>query len=186
MGNPRWILRMIAAHPALLADGIAELGAGDGSLLRRLHRAHPDVPLSGYDLAPRPVGLHPDTAWEAGDVLLKRGPFAAGVVVANLFLHHFASEQIARLGTRLERARMLLVCEPHRSPKVLRRSRVLVPFLGEVTRNDMEISLTAGFVAGELPDWLGLAGHVWQINESTSWFGCQRLLAIRRDGTLRR
>lgn len=180
IGNHRWIRRMLAKHADLTGGGIFELGAGDGDFLRRLRRAHPGVRLTGFDLAPRPASLAGDIGWRAGDLFEHDDPWPGTALVANLFLHHFTFEQIAVLGKRLEGVRLLLIGEAHRTPEVLRRSCVLNPFLGEVTRHDMEISLAAGFVQGELPDVLGLSARAWAITESSTFLGAHRLLAVRR------
>lgn len=181
MGNHRWIRHTLARHSSLLPYGIVELGAGDGSFLHRLRRRYPALPLAGFDLAPRPAELAPDVAWHTGDVFQHAGSWPGAVLVANLFLHHFAVEQIQALGQRLRSVRLLLIGEAHRSPEILRRSAWLNPLLGEITRHDMEISLAAGFVEGELPDWLGLSGQDWIIHESHTVFGAHRMLAIRRE-----
>lgn len=180
MGNHRWIWRTLARHRSLLPHGIVELGAGDGSFLRQFRHHHPDLPLAGFDLAPRPASLAADVAWHSGDVFQPAGSWPGAVLVANLFLHHFAVEQIQALGQRLDGVRLLLIGEGHRSPEVLRRSGWLNPLLGEITRHDMEISLAAGFVAGELPDWLGLNERDWIVHETHTLFGAHRLMAIRR------
>jgi hypothetical protein len=180
MGNHRWIRRNLARESALLAGGLVELGAGDGSFLRRLRREFPTPPLAGFDLTPRPENLPADVAWHAGDLLQTAGRWPGTVLVANLFLHHFTTDQIVQLGRRLDGVRLLLIGEGHRSPEVLRRSAWLNPLMGEVTRHDMEISLQAGFVPGELPRWLGLDDRDWQVTESQTLFGAYRLMALRR------
>jgi hypothetical protein len=180
LGNHRWILRTLAAHGDLVGDGVVELGAGDGSLLSRIRRFNPTTPLTGLDLAPRPPALDPSIQWHTGDAIKLPGGWPGTVIVANLFLHHLEREPIEALGRRLDGIRLLLVGEAHRSPRVLRRSAWLNPFLGEITRHDMEISLAAGFVPGELPAWLGLDPHHWELIERITWLGAYRLLAIRR------
>lgn len=181
LGNHRWLLRVLDSNARKLDGGIVELGAGDGAFLHRLHRRHPNLRLAGFDRAPRPADLPGDIAWHSGDVFQHEGPWPGEVIVANLFLHHFTVEQLQALGRRLEGVRMLLVGEGHRDPNVMRRSGWLNPLLGEVTRHDMEISLAAGFVVGELPEWLGLSNRDWIVTESLNMFGGLRLLAIRRE-----
>jgi len=51
MGNDSWIIRSVGESPA----HITEIGAGDGLLLSRLSKIHPDANISAYDLAPRPA-----------------------------------------------------------------------------------------------------------------------------------
>ncbi len=181
LGNHRWLLQALHSNFKQLAGGVVELGAGDGTFLHRLHRRHPNLRLAGFDHAPRPADLPSDVAWRSGNVFQHEGPWPGTVIVANLFLHHFTVEQLQAIGRRLEGVRMLLVGEGHRDPNVMRRSGWLNPLLGEVTRHDMEISLAAGFVVGELPEWLGLSDRDWIVTESLNMFGALRLLAIRRE-----
>jgi hypothetical protein len=180
MGNHRWLLRQLARHRGLLREGICELGAGDGAFLRRLHRQHPRVRLSGFDRAPRPVGLPREIEWHSGDVLERPADWPGGVLIANLFLHHLEDAKIESLGGRLDGVKLLLIGEGHRRPEVLRRSRWLNPLLGEVARHDMAVSLAAGFVAGELAALLGLSAREWDITEESTLFGALRLMAVRR------
>jgi len=44
----------------------------------------------------------------------------------------------------------------------------------------MEVSLAAGFLAGELPAALGLSEDRWRIEEHSASFGALRVIAIRR------
>jgi len=180
MGNHRWLRRAIANQPVLLAGGIVELGAGDGRFLSQLRRRYPALPLTGFDLAPRPRTLPLDVTWHSGDLLTHAGRWPGSVLVANLFIHHFTTNQIAEIGRRLDGVRLVLIGEGQRSPKVMQRSAWLNPLLGEITRHDMEISLAAGFVAGELPVWLGLEPREWIIHESQTVLGAYRLQAVRR------
>lgn len=183
LGNHRWFHRTLARHAPMLKGGIIELGAGDGTLLRQLRRRNPGVPLAGFDLAPRPGNLPPDIAWHAGNFLEREGPWPGTVLLANLVLHHLDEDTIRALGRRLGGVKMLVIGESHRRPEILRRSRWLNPLVGRVTRHDMAISLRAGFVAGELPLWLGLDQTAWQISETFTRLGACRLQAVRAGST---
>ena len=181
MGNHRWIIRSLGRHLPLAEGGVVEIGAGDGRLLCRLHRRWPDLPLEGFDVAPRPDNLPAGIDWHPGDLLQGEQPWPGAVLIGNLVLHHFAREQLQALGRRMRDFKVILINESRRDHDVLRRSRWLHPLLGEMTRHDMRVSLEAGFLDGELPEWLGLDSDQWEIRESNNIFGAHRLLAVRRS-----
>ncbi|WP_156345079.1 hypothetical protein [Verrucomicrobium spinosum] len=105
----------------------------------------------------------------------------ADIVVANLILHHFQDDQLAILGRRLHRARLLIVSEPARHSIHLWKGRLLNAVLGfnHVTMFDMARSIQAGFRVGELPKLLHLDQTIWTVRESTSQLGAYRLVAER-------
>ena len=174
MGNSRWVLSSLSQ----MAPGspVHELGSGEGGMLEKLSTAGFQV--SGYDLAPRPPGLSEEVSWQQGDLFADETPFE-GAVVATLFLHHFEGEHLAALGRRLAGAHLLAFVEPLRSRLALAEGYALVPFVGQVTRHDMIVSIRAGFQPGELPRALGL-DEEWEVSESTTLLGGYRLLANRR------
>lgn len=178
MGNERWILRQVARRPAA-ARGITEWGAGDGHLLARL-AAH--GPAAGIDRVARPADLPPDLGWHAADLLDTDPATAAqpgGLVVANLLLHHFDEAQLRRLGAHLRASGSTLICvEPRRSPAALACGKAMLPWVSEVTRHDMIVSIRAGFRAGELAPKLGLTDD-WHPRESPSWRGGLRTVLER-------
>lgn len=176
LGNSRWICRKLRDWPAA---EVLELGAGEGRLLRRLHRAFRARNLHGVDLAPRPGDLPEKIGWEQGDFLRGEEPFSAEVVVCSLVLHHFEERDLALLGRKLAKARVLVICEPwrHRLPLVL--SHLAFPLAGAVTRHDMPVSIRAGFRSGELARLLGLDPGEWKIREKCLWRGSVRMLACR-------
>lgn len=180
MGNHRWIMRQLAGFPGVECEGIIELGAGDGALLCRIHRRWPARRLTGIDLAPRPDGLPTAIQWRTEDVLGEGTVWPGGILLCNLVLHHFSRAQIESLAARTRGFQALIICESLRDVNVLRRSRWLHPLLGDLTQHDMEVSLEAGFLPGELPLWLGLNPGDWTIRESSNLFGAHRLLAVRR------
>lgn len=178
MGNERWLAWQIARLPSA-RKGVWEIGAGEGKLLKRLASHHPELRLTGCDLAPRPVGLPDRIDWRQGDVFDQLPAASGGVLVANLFLHHFDDPSLARLGALLTRFDALCFNEPHRSSWAISQGRLLLPFVGPVTRHDMLVSIRAGFRRGELPERLGLTAGGWQVREETTWRGALRVLACR-------
>ena len=102
----------------------------------------------------------------------------AGVVVANLFLHHHKDTELATLGRMLNQCEVICVSEPWRSGLARVEGALLGPLVNEVTRHDMRVSIRAGFRRGELPALLGL-GHGWEVREQCTPLGACRMLAWR-------
>ncbi|WP_038166863.1 class I SAM-dependent methyltransferase [Verrucomicrobium sp. BvORR106] len=188
MGSFRWIRKELGQN-ARPGEKAVELGAGDGGLVRYVAQSHPELAKrwAGLDFAPAPPPGHlPEgTGWLQGDFLAE-GPAAdalrgADVVVANLILHHFQDDQLALLGRRLHRARLLVISEPARHPSHLWKGRLLNAILGfnYVTMFDMARSIQAGFRVGELPKLLRLDEKIWTVRESMSQLGAYRLVAER-------
>jgi hypothetical protein len=179
MANHRWLEQRIRAF--LKPEWrLLELGAGDGTFGKRLlrHGVLEAPRLGAIDLAPRPADWPAEAIWVQRDVQTGNLP-AAEVVVANLFLHHFEPPFLRKLGERLPaECRVLLCCEPSRKPMHLWQSSLLslLP-LGRVTKHDMPVSIRAGFLGDELPQFLGISD--WKIGVSTTFFGAYRLEAHR-------
>jgi hypothetical protein len=72
----------------------------------------------------------------------------------------------------------LVIVEPHRSRGGLALAGLLLPFVSEVTRHDMPVSIRAGFALGELTRELGLSTG-WSVNETSHWRGSLRVVAQR-------
>lgn len=177
MGNEGWILRQVMARPEMAKRGIFEIGSGDGHLLGRLSRFGP---ATGCDLAPRPSGLPPEVAWRQGDLFATSEPITGGILVANLILHHFDAAALRKIGGIASGFESVVFVEPHRSRGGLALARLLLPFMSEVTRHDMPVSIHAGFAKGELARDLGLSPG-WNVTESSHWRGSLRLLAARHS-----
>jgi hypothetical protein len=164
MGNHRWLERQVEGHRRRFPEGrVIELGAGDGTLARRLHRRFPSLRYVGLDLALRPDTLPPPFAWLQGDLFLTLPTLPDGppgpedAVLANLFLHHFTDAQLRELGPQLRSAGLLAVCEPWRHPWGHVLGRLLgLTGIHPVTRHDLHASVDAGFAGDELALLLGL------------------------------
>ena len=178
MGNESWMLRMLSRHQARTRAGIWEWGAGDGALPARVAARFPDAEIHAADLVPRPPGLDPRVHWHEGDLLV-HGGMSGGVLIANMFLHHFNEATLARLGEMCGGFELLVFNEPHRSRAALLASTLLLPFVGPVTRHDMPVSIRAGFRPGELPALLGLRPEQWRVEETYTWRGALRVVACR-------
>jgi len=144
---------------------LVELGAGDGSfalsLARRLLSVAPFREVTLVDQAAcANRNAHGEFA-KLGCALnviqadvfdWLAGAPEAHVMVANLFLHHFADEPLQQLlHLTASRSRVFIACEPRRSSISLAGSR-LVGWIGcnDVTRHDAVVSVRAGFSGREL------------------------------------
>ncbi len=175
MGNFGWVSRQLNGFRPLLASGVVEIGAGEGRLCHHLHKALPALSLTGLDLVPRPADLPSKVSWEGGDFFSSLPQTKASALVGVMIVHHFSEEGLARLAPLLERFQLICLCEPWRSSWSLTLGKALLPFVGDVTKHDMPVSIEAGFCPGELPNLLRL--HGWKTRESVDWRGSLRLVA---------
>lgn len=178
---------------------LVELGAGDGSLMLQLarHRATRwrDARVTLIDRQPcvsettlegiRAQGWHVEVA--ASDVfdwLAQSGISSSTVVIANLFMHHFAAPELTRLMHAIaSRACAFVCCEPRRSHLALAGSHLL-GLLGcnAITRHDAVVSVRAGFRDAELTamwPWSAGAAHAWQVSEASAGLFGHCFVAIR-------
>lgn len=179
MGNERWIARKIDESPGARVNGVLEIGAGEGTLLERIARKHPGIPLTACDLAPRPARLADAIRWDQRDVFECLAEASGGILAANLFLHHFEDPDLERFRGLLGKFEVVCINEPYRTAQTIMDARFLLPFVGRATKHDMMVSIRAGFLPGELPERLGLDSGDWRITEETSWRGGLRVLACR-------
>lgn len=180
MGNERWICRTIGRFAAAVANGIIEIGAGDGQLSSKLARQFPQATLAAYDIAPRPVNLESRVIWRQGDIFEIPVPERCGVLVANLFLHHFEKDALAMFGRWCENCDVLIFNEPDRARLPHLLGSIIHPVINRVTRHDMHVSIRAGFTKGEITRLLGLNSSRWKIRETSTWRGARRVVACRR------
>lgn len=175
MGNGKWILRTLPPSPL----HIAEIGAGDGILLSKISKSRPGVPISAYDLAPRPPALPESVVWNRGDLFQQPLPPPGGVLIANLILHHFNDSQLAILGKWMAGFDSLILNEPLRAEIPLLLGKLAAPFINHITRHDMRVSIGAGFQSGELSAALQLESAGFRIRESSSQLGFIRIFAAK-------
>jgi hypothetical protein len=174
---------------------ITELGAGDGDFLlrvaRRLNssRLPPAGGNNGYGpgepvaavtatLLDREQGVSVETlaafaalGWRAQAVVADAFEWlpvsdTGGVVIANLFLHHFEGARLVELLRLIsQRAELFIAIEPERAPWTLFCSRLLWAIgCNAVTRHDAVVSVRAGFSGRELTGlWPDQAN--WQLVE---------------------
>ena len=155
MGNARVIARQLGD-----ARRIADLGGGDGSLMRAVARKlKREVDIVNVD---RVEGR------DAFEYLQGTGP-SFDAIVANLFLHHFDDARLRQLLALVaRRTRLFVACEPRRSAAALGAS-YLVGLIGcnDVTRHDSVISVRAGFQDGELS--AAWPSGQWKLTEKHAW-----------------
>lgn len=179
LGNSRWILGALGKLQGT-AQGVVELGAGEGILCRRISGILPGITVTGLDRVPPPERLPSSLRWVRGDFVETLPSVTGSVCCGALILHHLDAAGLRRIGVELRRFSHLLFTEPHRSAFPLGMAVLASPFVGEVTRHDMPASIRAGFRPGELPSLLGLNPSAWMIQEKVTLRGSLRLLASRR------
>ena len=181
-----------AARPIRLID----LGAGDGTLLLRLARRWAALGIRAEAIlldrqslvAAQTRRAFADLRWSVQSVAKDvfdwlNQPFPpVDMVLANLFLHHFAEEDLAALLQRVAlRTNLFVACEPRRSLLGLTVARWLRLFgCNEVTRHDAVISVRAGFAGRELSALWPADDH-WQLSEHRAGVFSHCFIA-RRNG----
>jgi hypothetical protein len=192
MGHARIIAKPLRALPAN-APRIAELGAGDGTLLLRIAQAPGWAQTAHVVLVDREPAVSADTleryrergcrvTIDAGDVFdwLARDSKPFDAIVANLFLHHFERDALTRLfALAAARTRLFIACEPRRARLPLAGSRMLgVLGCNDVTRHDAVLSVRAGFDGRELSAlWPG--GDAWTTRERSAGLFSHLFIASR-------
>jgi hypothetical protein len=175
---------------------IAELGAGDGSLLlgiaRRRVRAWPGVALTlvdRQDLFDTTVRADfADLGWTADcaimdvfDWLEHEAHRHYDAIVANLFVHHFEADALRRMFSAIAPITgCFIACEPRRA-QVAQLGSYLVGALGAnaVTRRDAVLSVRAGFRNHELSACWPDDGE-WRLREGDARLFSHTFTAVRR------
>jgi len=172
-----------------------ELGAGDGSLMLRVAQRRaarwPGVAVTLLDRQRvveertmqglRALGWTPSVVTaDVFDWLERPGVARWDVIVANLFVHHFASPDLSRLLSMIAvRTLAFVCCEPRRSPVALLGSELIALLgAGPVAREDAVLSVHAGFRGQELTAaWPQDGG--WRLLEYPAGLFSHCLLALR-------
>ena len=190
MGHCGMIRGALLPHLPRERPTIAELGSGDGTLLLRILDGQGPCEVVLVDRQPvvddatraRYQSRGFDVRIEAADVFdwLERDEEPCDAIVANLFLHHFEDDALARLLAGVARRALLFVaCEPLRARMPLIGSRLL-GLLGcnDVTRHDATVSVAAGFCDRELSHlWPDTPG--WSLSERPAGLSSHLFVARR-------
>jgi hypothetical protein len=175
---------------------LVELGAGDGQFLlsvaQRLSSAWKGTTAFLVD---RHSVVSPDTqqafkalGWclelieaDVFDWLNRPTVGFCDVVLANLFLHHFAAAQLTRLMSGAAHlANTFVALEPHRATWPLTCSHfVWLIGCNRVTQNDAPVSVRAGFAGDELSRYWPEDGR-WALEERRAGW-CSHLFTARRN-----
>lgn len=175
MRGQQWILseldRLVTEDSEII-----ELGAGSGELISQITHRFPDCAVKAIDLVAKPNAVPESVTWHQGDLFQFDGFTENSIVVANLFVHHLKEDQLERLAILLSQVRGIIFAEPKRAfvPQVM--GYFIFPFINDVTRHDMIVSIRAGFVKGELPAFFR---NQFQWSESYSVFGGLRAKGVR-------
>jgi hypothetical protein len=146
---------------------LMDIGAGDGTFMlgvaRRLVSRWPNMKVILLDrqnivsgdtsAAFTALGWNIETVTaDLFDFLESIGPPGMDIITANLFLHHFTHEQLARLFTRVaQSASLFMACDPRRTAWVRETSRLLWTLgCNDVSVHDAVASARAGFNGKEL------------------------------------
>jgi len=176
---------------------LLELGAGDGSLMLRLAQKRavswPNVRVTLLDrlnlIAPQTLNGIREAGWtptvmalDVFDWVAQRDDSRWDVVLANLFVHHFASDELQRLLAGIAaRTCVFLCCEPRRSALALAGSHMVgLLGAGRVTRRDAVSSVHAGFRARELSS-LWPTKRDWVVSEFSAGLFSHCFLAVRKE-----
>jgi hypothetical protein len=187
------LLKRSLPHPPL---HMAELGAGDGSLLlwiaRRRARSWPGVTVTlvdQQDLLSAPMRIaFADLGWTVRAATMDVFAWLEGkdhprydAIFANLFVHHFENDALSRLFRAIAPiTECFVACEPRRAQLPLFASH-LVGAVGAnaVTRRDAVLSVRAGFRDRELSACWPSNGE-WHTSERGARLFSHTFAAVRR------
>jgi hypothetical protein len=200
MGNARIMAHVLAENRVRSLASVAELGAGDGSMMLRLARRlalfanrtevllvdRQDLLTAQRAAEFRRIGWTPAaTKMDVFDWLADGSHQKFDLIVANLFLHHFEEKPLRKLLEQAsKRTTLFIACEPQRSSVSLLAARFLwLIGCNAVTRHDAVISIRAGFRDQELSGLWPQTGE-WRLSEGVAglashWFCARHADAAR-------
>ena len=191
MGHAAILRRAMAPAMTAASPKLAELGAGDGTLLLQVLRdTAKDGRIVFVDRQPVVSAAIVDRYFERGytatvdasDVFdwLSADGARYDCIVANLFLHHFEAPRLRELfALAARRTARFVACEPRRERLPL-HGRRLVGLIGcnDVTRHDAHVSVRAGFHGRELSA-LWPRGAEWTLEERKAGLFSHLFVAAR-------
>ena len=195
MRNHAILANALEANLSPNSKNFIELGAGDGHLLlalaKKMSRHRPVVNVTLLDLqknvSEETLALFASLGWPAKEVVEDVFDWtpsgdASAIVIANLFLHHFVDERLAKLLRNISRnAKLFVAVEPRRFgwPSAV---GPLLRAIGcnDITRHDAVVSIRAGFSCEELsalwPDKTN-----WQLTERRAGLFSHLFIARRLE-----
>ena len=195
MGHAGLLRDALARNLRTATPRIAELGAGDGTLLLRVLRKTPQVQRAEIVL----VDTQPAVGAESIAEYERRGHrvtlavadaaewlgaqrFTYDALVANLFLHHLERRELETLFTlAAARTSLFIACEPRRARLPLAGSHMLgLIGCNDVTRHDAVLSVRAGFIGQELSA-IWPIGSEWTLTERRAGLFSHVFIAGRVD-----
>jgi hypothetical protein len=196
MGNHAIMARALQNNFNGRAPGsITELGAGDGNFLlsvaKKIAPRWPDMPAILLDrqknISAETLAGFTSLGWRAEAFVADVFDWSPTVddneiIIANLFLHHFADARLAELLEKISRhAKLFIALEPHRFRHSFACAQLL-RFIGcnGVTLHDATISIRAGFIEQEIST-LWPHKQNWQLAEHRAGF-FSHLFVARRAG----
>ena len=193
LGNRRKLLRVMRPYLAPRADGspssVLDLGCASGDNLSWLSE-HASMPLmtTGVDLKWEHLRAAPDSDLFRVAADARALPFASGsfdVVVASLFLHHFAKGEASRVLRECARvaARVVIINDLRRAYVLYYFGRFAFPviFRSRVSVHDGLVSIRSAFKRDELVREFRAAGL--EVRVISSW--PYRLIAVAETGVPR-
>jgi len=201
MGNAGIWSRALARHQAETTLHsrplqLVELGAGDGTLLLGLARRWSALGVTAqvtlldreHLVSTKTLRAFAALSWSVESVVtdvriwLEQSSGSADVILANLFLHHFAETPLMELlQLAAARTNLFIACEPRRSPLALTASRCLgLVGCNAVTRHDAVVSVSAGF-AGQEISGLWPTETEWELTEQPAGLFSHCFVAKRND-----
>lgn len=197
MRNPALLAgALLAAMDGRELRSITDIGAGDGGVLldvgQRISSRWKNVSATLVDRQKLTDGnTHRKFAafgWRSSDEVADVFEWAnqtateqVDAVIANLFLHHFGDEELAKLLRAIsKRTRLFAAIEPGRSRWALFATRWLwLIGCNRVTRHDAVVSVRGGFSGTELSA-LWPAGHNWTLTERRAGLFSHLFVAQRK------
>lgn len=200
MGNASVVASLLRRR---IGDGetcrLVELGAGDGAFALKLtHRLAPAVRVAEVTLVDRVAPANEQLSEQFARLGCKLNLVQAdvfdwlaearpvNVIVANLFLHHFQTEQLRKLlQLAALQSQTFVACEPRRSGPGLAGSRLLgLIGCNDVTRHDAVVSVRAGFADREISA-LWPRSEEWTMEERSAGLFSHGFAARRKTSAQR-
>ena len=192
MGHAALLGGALARNLRTATPRIAELGAGDGTLLLRALRKAREVQRAEIVLVDSQPAVGTEVIAEyrrrghrltiaASDAAAWLGAQRASydVIIANLFLHHLEPHALETLfALAAARTSIFIACEPWRARLPLAASHMLgLVGCNDVTRHDAVVSVRAGFRARELSA-IWPSGKEWTLTERSAGLFSHLFVAV--------